>query len=250
MAKTKSGTKLQLGIQLYSVREDLKKDFAGTIREVAKIGFDGVEFFGQFGGLEPAAVRALLDGLKLKCLTNYTSTAQAADPASDAYRYAAVLGQRFLTSGDADKVNEQAWPGVVALVPKAAQTAKAKGLTYLYHNHHQEFAPVGGKPAFDPLLAMPELHFEFDTAWLAKGGVDPVAFLRRFAGRIPLLHVKDITKDWQLTEIGRGSLDFAAIVQAARASGVQWLVYEQDVSQIGSLQSAKDSFAALKKLIG
>ena len=93
-----------------------------------------------------------------------------------------------------------------------------------------------------------KFRFSFGP-WNIHEGADPAAYLRRCAGRLPLLHVKDITADNQLTEIGRGALDFPAVVQAAREAGTQWLVYEQDISQIGPLQSAKDSFAALKALI-
>jgi len=243
---------MKIGIQLYSVREELKKDFKGTLKALAKMGFHGVELAFFYGGMAPEELKKILDETGLQCIGIYENIANIANPESDAYKYASALKAPSFTTGMTDKVNEKDWPGAIEALVSAAKNAKSKNIGVVYHNHNQEFTKLNGHYALDVLFEKTSsdlIKAELDTAWIVKGGEDPVSYIRKYKGRQPKLHVKDITEDGTVTEIGNGSLNFKEIIEAAKDSGVEWLVYEQDSSSIGAMKSAEISIKALQKLL-
>jgi sugar phosphate isomerase/epimerase len=241
---------MKIGIQLYSVKNELQKDFKGTLSALASIGFQGVEFAWNYGGMEPEELKSFLDEIGLECVGVYSPVKEILEAESNAYKYAEGLGASFFTTGITDKVNKDEWPGAIDEVKNAARLSASKGISFLYHNHWQEFEKIDGKYGLDILMEEcdPEtVNAEFDTAWIKKGGDDPATYIKKYSGRMPCLHVKDIDSENDVIEIGNGTLDFVSIVKTAKECGVKWLIYELDKSSIGELESAKISFNRIKE---
>lgn len=238
-----------LGIQLYSVRDPLQADFRGTLEALSAMGFHGVEFASYDGGMEPGALAALLKDLRLGVCGNYVGFSQLADPGDPVYSYARALGCGYLTSGFSPEDLRGDFDGCVALAQKACTVAGRMGVTVCYHAHAYEFETVNGERFLDRLLAgVPVLAFEPDTAWIHRGGEDVIGYMQRYATRIPLIHVKDIKANGDFTELGSGIIDLAAVAAFAREHRIQWLIYEQDTSELTPLESARISLERLRQL--
>ncbi|MHC4714884.1 MAG: sugar phosphate isomerase/epimerase family protein [Planctomycetota bacterium] len=240
---------IPLGIQLFTVREQLTEDFRGTLSVLAGMGYRGVELGGNFGDMSPDELAGFLQSLGLTTCGLHSSVEALQDPGSAPYEYAAALGSKHVTTGLLSEV-ERDWAAAIENVARAAKVAAEKGFTFTYHNHAQEMATVDGGVAIDVLAARTDpdtVQFELDTYWVKKGGYDPVAYIRKYAGRLPQLHLKDMDpSDGSFTELGEGLMDLAAIFAAARDAGVQWMIYEQDRWKRPALESCRMSIENLK----
>jgi sugar phosphate isomerase/epimerase len=145
--------------------------------------------------------------------------------------------------------------GMRALAPRfneMGRRCRERGLNFGYHNHAFEFAESDGHYLLDILLDETDPAFvalELDTYWAAFAGVDPVAYLQQHAGRVPLVHLKDMTPERTFTQVGEGTLDIQGIIQAAQQGGTQWFVVENDAPTIPSLESARRSYENLRSLL-
>ncbi len=244
---------MKLGIQLYSVREPLEKDFEGTLDALKAMGFEGVEFAWNYGKLEPAPLAAFLKKKGLLCCGLHTSLKDLQDGASLSYQYAKAIGTPCITTSCCAKDELDNWDQTIAGLAKAGLVAAQKGLRFTYHNHAQEFQTlIEGQSLLDRLYARTDaatVKAELDTAWIFVGGSDPAAYIRRHAGRVPQVHMKDYSATKKtLIEIGQGDLKFADILAAAREAKAEWAIYELDASTLGdSLVSARQSIQQLKK---
>ena len=241
--------KLPVGIQLYSVRDACKSDFKGTVRELAKMGFKGVEFAWQWGDMAPDGVAAFLKECNMRVCGFHGGIPEILDASSVAYALSKVTGNRYLTTSMAGRV-EKDWDAAIQDCVKAGKAAKAQGMQFTYHNHAQEFATINGVYALDQLYRSTkadEVYAELDTHWIKRGGADPVAYIRQYKGRVPQVHLKDISAANDHTELGTGVLDLKAIAAVAVEVGAEWLIYEQDISKIGPMESARVSMENLKK---
>ena len=242
-----------IGIQLYTVREALTEDFQGTLKALAEMGYDGVEFAWNYGEMAPDALAAFLDEIGLKCCGLHAPTEAVTDSESEHYAYAAALKSPCVTTSMAGKVAE-AWNEAISIAAEAGEVAASKGFTFTYHNHAQEFEKKNGDYALDLLYAQTDpakVRCELDTYWIQAGNEDPVAYIRNYADRLPQLHVKDMDgEDGSWTEVGYGILDMPAIFAAAIEAGVQWVIYEQDVCKRPALESARMSIETIRKYVG
>jgi len=241
---------LPLGIQLYTVRNELKEDFEGTLEKIAEMGFQAAEFGSDFGGMNPEEVATFVRGLGLETCGIHGGVFQLQDPSDPVYEYAEALGSDFVTTGLLREVHND-WPAAMKNVRAAAEVAHEKGFTFTYHNHAEELDTVDGRVALDALFETsdPErVHFELDTYWISKGGYDPVDYIRRFAGRVPQVHLKDMDAETgTFTEVGEGIMDLHAIHEAAVQAGVRWMIYEQDRWERPPLESCRISIQNLRK---
>jgi len=242
-----------IALQLYTVRSELEKDFDDTLRQVAEIGYTGVEFAG-FANLTTGKVWRLLQEYNLKVAGAHfpldklesnleTVVEQSLEICCD---YLIVPGLPEERRRDRKK-----WREVANSLNEIAQDIQDYGLKLCYHNHAFELDKVGNETGFDILFeaADPDLvGAELDTYWIKFGGGDPAEYIRRMAGRCPLIHLKDMAGDDKKsqTEIGSGILDFDAVFQAAEEGGVQWYIVEQDTCARPPLESARLSFDNLK----
>jgi sugar phosphate isomerase/epimerase len=241
-----------VGIQLYTVREDSQKDFAGTLKALADMGYDGVEFAWNYGGMSPLELADFLQDVGLRACGLHAPKDQVAVGDSEAYAYARGVGCPYISTSLLNDVATD-WPAAIALVQEAGRVAAQHGMQFSYHNHAQEFETIDGQYALDMLYAQTDpaqVMAELDTHWIAKGGEDPAAYVRKYAGRVPQLHLKDIGPNGKFVEIGEGVLDLEGVLAAAREAGSKWIIYEQDRCDRPPLESARISITNLRKVLG
>lgn len=237
-------------IQLYSVRNELKADFAGTLAALRRIGFSGVELAFYYGDLEPTVLAETMRATGLRVWGIYERVENLMVPESACYAYAAAVGCRYLTCGLSLESLEKDLAGALRQIRAAVATAAGHGCQVCYHAHAHEFKKVGGVSYLERILSeCPGVLYEADTAWIHAGGEEVGAHLRQHAALIPLLHIKDLTAAGKITEVGSGVVDIAGALRAARASSeLRMFSYEQDSSEIGSLRSAEVSLDYLRAL--
>jgi sugar phosphate isomerase/epimerase len=241
-AKSKNG----VGLQLYSLRDQLPKDVKGVIANVAKAGYSEVETFGYsaqggFWGLSAKEFSALLkaNGLKTPSghygmdeffgsgkMDNFNSYIDAALATGQTYIVVPSLNHDFIkTAADfksiADKLN------------KAAEVCKKHGLKLGYHNHNFEWKEVEGTTFYDTILDQTDpalVSMEMDLYWVVRAGHDPLAIFEKHPGRFAMVHIKDMDKNNNElnTEIGSGSINFASILSKAKLAGIQHYIVEQE----------------------
>ena len=242
---------MKIGIQLYNFREQLAKDFTGTLRRVAELGADGVEFY-SYGGVAPAELAELLKELKLQCAGTMFGTKELLDPNDIAWEYAKALSSPAVTISDMRDFAKE-WEIVRDNCRAIGRNAAAKGLLFSYHNHWAEFAKVQGTTAMELILAgcdEKEVLMESDICWLTRGGENPAEFIRRHGNRIKQVHCKDIKQpDVPQTTcpLGEGVVDVVGALKAAREIGAEWAIYEQDFTD-DPFECARKSLAYLRTI--
>lgn len=248
------------GLQLYTVRTLLERDFEGTIRQLAEIGYKELEFAGYYNR-QPAAVRALLDSLGLR--------APSAHVPLDAFRTAlpatldaaAALGHQFVVCPfllPPDRT-EATYQRLGDEFTRFGRAARERGMQFAYHNHDFEFADLGGgRTGFEILAAGSDrdlVKFELDLYWATFAGRDPVALFAAHPGRFPLCHVKDMREPQgakAMAPVGEGGIDFARIFAAAPQAGLRHYFVEHDNAAEypgGPLASVRTSYGALRRLL-
>jgi len=241
-------SKMSVGIQMYTVRDVCEKDFIKALRQVAEIGYAGIELVGAYG-LSAAELKDVLDDLGLKCAGNHTGERDI----NKLVEFNKTIGCTYvggpaLPEGEFPN-DEESVKVATAHMNKVGAEYKKHGLHLYYHNHAHEFQKVGGKYILDLFYENtdPELVFaEIDVYWVQYVGVDPASYIRKYPGRCPLVHIKDMDKDRSFAEVGEGILDWDDIFAACEGVGVQWYLVEQDVCKRPSMESARVSFENLK----
>lgn len=248
--------RLPVALQLYSVRDQLKDDFRGVVHAVAAMGYDGVQFAG-YGGLEATAMRRLLEETGLQPAGTHTGLDTLEHALDEEMEYNLAIGNRWVICPaipEARRRNLAGWRDVAAALNRVGERCSARGLRLGYHNHAFEFPPLPdgtGQRGLDVILGEtdPQLVFwEPDVYWVKKGGADPVAMIREYAGRVPITHLKDMTGDARETfaEVGEGTLDWPAILEASESAGVEWHCVEQDRCDRPPLESVRLSVEHLR----
>jgi sugar phosphate isomerase/epimerase len=244
-----------IALQLYTIRDATVRDFPGMVREVAKIGYNGVEFAG-YGGLAEKELAALLASTNLRAAGTHVKWDTLEDDPTHEIHYCVQIGCRNITIPFLGKewFAADRLPALALRLNAIGRVAQEQGLTLSYHNHSHEFAKGDdGRYLLDALLDSTDpvlVKLELDTYWASFAGVDPIAYLHKRAGRVPLIHVKDMTPERTFTEVGAGTLDIRGICRAAAESGTEWYVVENDAPTIPSLESARRSFDNLSKILG
>lgn len=241
-----------MGIQLWTVNAEMKADPKGTLKALKRLGFETVETAGLYG-MSAAGLRRHIEGAGLACKSYHAGMADLMAAPDAHIANARALGATWLvcaspkTPGALDTskpwleaiynaMTLDAWKDDAAWLAEMAIKAKQAGLVMTYHNHPMEFRDLGGGVTGFSILAKGSdlLRFELDVGWVVAGGHDPLAIMKTYAGRIDLLHVKDMAKDgaaplgWRSVEVGRGVIDWDPILAAARATGVRGYFIEQE----------------------
>ena len=268
--------KFPIAIQLYSVRDDMAADFEGTLKKVKALGYDAVEFAGLYGK-SAAEVKKLCEEIGLVPLSAHVPFIDMMNDLSllDVY---AEIGCKFIVI---PYLTEEYRPGnekfadVIEGAKVLGKKANELGMKLCYHNHDFEFVKVDGEYALDILykeVSADLLQTELDTCWVNVGGENPADYLRKYAGRAELLHLKDfvgcksenmyaligIDEDekketggkFEFRPVGSGVQNFPAILAAAEESGVEWVVVEQDMPSMDKtpMECAEMSINYLKSL--
>ncbi len=227
----------RIGLQLYTVRSLMAEDVAATLDAVAAIGYQEVEFAGYFGHA-PAQVRALLDAAGLTAPAAHMDliALQGADLAAS-IEAALVVGHRWLVvPWIAEELRTaDGYREVAAILNEAGAAAQSAGLRVAYHNHAFEFETVVNDPpgttgyavlaeALDPSL----VDLEIDLHWSAVAGVDALALFAEYPGRFTLCHLKDLTSDGRMADVGAGQIDWDALLARSEQAGLQHYFVEHD----------------------
>ncbi|SRR6266567_9356084 len=241
-----------IALQLYTVRDETARDFRATVREVARIGYAGVEFAG-YGGLTATETVSLLNETGLKAAGSHVSLSTLENQLADEINYCRAIGCSYLVvpSFPSEWYNAQQFHALAPSLNEIGRRCHEQGITFAFHNHYNEFLPAEGHYLLDILLTETDPAFvqlELDTYWAAYAGVDPIAYLKQYTGRIPLIHLKDMTPERTFTEVGDGQLDIKGFRQAAQEVGTQWYIVENDAPVLPSLESARRSFENLQRL--
>jgi len=262
-----------IGVQLYTIKEAMQEDAAGTLDKLAKIGFREVETAG-FGKLSAKQFRRLLDAAGLACPSAHLSFDLGNLDA--AFDDAHALGAKYAASGSLDalvmpgrpwsatrKMGLDEGKRTAEIANRIGAAAKRAGLQYVYHNHAYEFSDAGdGTVGYDVLLRETDpdvVQFEIDCGWMVFAGRNPVDYFARHAQRFPLIHVKDFLapadtgsarNEMRGAELGHGSVDYKPIFAAAGKAGLQHYFVEQEgpFARMSPLQAVQVGYDYLHAL--
>lgn len=240
---------LPIGLQLYSVRDQLAQDFENTLTAVAKMGYVGVEMAGLHGKT-PAEVARILANLNLQVAAMHTDVLTP-DGLARSLDEAAALGTKKMVCAWRPPEIFTSLETIKALADElnaANATLQTSGYTLLYHNHDFEFSALDSRPALYAFVELldPTIQLELDLYWVTVAGYDAVAVMGELGSRIGLVHVKDghISPSNPMTALGDGKLDYAPIVAALPAS-VPWLLFEMDQCATDVMEAVGKSAAYL-----
>jgi sugar phosphate isomerase/epimerase len=245
-----------LGLQLYTVRDELQRDLPGTIARVAEIGYRELEFAGYFGR-SPAEIRELLERHRLRAPSTHIGYGELNTGWAAVLRSAREIGHDFVTIPSlpgAERASVAALRRVAAAFNRGAAEAKTAGLRFAFHNHDIEFVPVEGVVPFSVLLEEtdPELvTFELDVYWAFRAGRDPIALLTAHPGRFTMLHLKDSAgpPEHRMVDVGAGVIDFRTLLTTSTAQGLRHFFVEHDRPE-DAIASIRSSYAYLSSLPG
>jgi sugar phosphate isomerase/epimerase len=245
----------RIGMQLYMVRRELEKDFEGTLKRVASLGYGEVEFAGYFNH-PPKEVRAVLDRYRLSSPAGHVPLDALGGSLDGMIEAAHVIGHKYVLVAwlpPEERKSLDNYKRLADLFNRAGERFKRAGVQFAYHNHDFEFTPLEGRLPYDLLLERmdPDLvKLELDLYWIVKGGADPLKYFAKQPGRFHLLHVKDMdaTPQRYFTEVGRGVIDFKTIFAHAWQAGVRHYFVEQDETPGSPFDSLKISMDYLKRL--
>ncbi|MTH14032.1 sugar phosphate isomerase/epimerase [Flavobacterium sp. LC2016-01] len=252
--------KKEIGLQLYTLRDELPKDVKSTLEKVAKAGYTTVETYGfsikdQFWGLSPKELKKILDDNDLKAVSGHYNLGSYLYDGNTAELIAAieaakVLKNEFLTVPWVDEHFRKSidnYKTIALRLNEAAKMCKKAGLKLAYHNHDFEFQKHDGVTGYEILLKETDkdlVYFELDLYWVARSGNDSLKLFNENPGRFKMWHIKDMDKANQAlnTEIGSGLIDFKPLFAAAKQSGMIHFFVEQENNYVpNAFESIKTS---------
>lgn len=249
-------SQLAIGLQLYTLRDVTNEDFEGTLRQVAAMGYQGVEFAG-YGGIEAEKMRDLLQELGLTAIGSHIGLQILDEQIEEEIAYLQTIGAKYAICPwlPSDQRDAEAWQGHFVKLAQFGKRFREAGISFCYHNHEFEFeVEIDGEPVFDVLyerIGAELLKVEMDIGWVQYAGKDPLAYISKYEGRLPLLHLKDYRESTEegidTVELGRGELALLPIIQRAEQSGVEWIIVEQDTCANPPLESVAESMQWLKQ---
>lgn len=251
--------KKEIGLQLYTLREELPKDIKGTLEKVYSAGFTTVETYGfsikdQFWGISPTDFKAILDANDLKAVSGHYGIGSFLDDGDTTELIAAIAAAKtlksdYLTIPWVDppfRKNSDDYKKIAGRLNEAGKICREAGLKLAYHNHDFEFENHNGITGYEILLKETDkelVYFEMDLYWVVRAKKDPLQLFRENPGRFTMWHVKDMDKlnPALNTEVGSGSIDFKPIFKEAKRAGMKYFFVEQENNFAGN------SFDSIKK---
>lgn len=252
---------MKIGLQVYSICDDAEKDFVAAMKKVKEMGYDGVELIAEKYGYTAEEMKKILDDVGLIAFSAHVPLGNMAEDPDATMKFYKTLGCKYvavpwlaeLTPGT------EGFEKTVSDMRLVGKKAREYGMQLLYHNHDFEFVKYDGEYVLDMLyrlLTPEELQTELDTCWVNVGGENPAAYLLKYAGRAPVVHLKDFYKEdgaskddmyeligvekkanqtaaFEFRPVGHGMQKFVPIVAAAEKAGADWVVVEQDRPSLG-----------------
>jgi sugar phosphate isomerase/epimerase len=255
-----AAARIQLAVQLYSVRDDCKANFDAALDQVAAMGFEGVEFAGYYGYTANAAgLAAKLKALKLKAAgTHVRMDLLRGDALKSTIDFHQAIGCRFLVvPGDPAFTDPEQSKALADEFNALAATLKPLGMACGYHNHVDEFKKDGDKTFWDLFAerTTKDVILQQDCGWTMAAGFDPAAYVRKYPGRTKTAHFKPTVRRGDTGKkaiLGQDSVDWKAVYEACvTAGGTEWVVLEQEEYPDGKspMDCTKESFAGLQALL-
>lgn len=241
--------KIPVALQLYSVRDVIADDVGGTLKAVAEMGYEGVEFAGYYG-LKPVELRAMLDDCGLVCAGSHTGLYMLTDDTFDeTVEMNKALGtDRMIIPAGLPTSNMKA---AIEMAMAIYERCRAAGMRTGFHNHTGEFKVVDGVTKLDHLFANTPDDFlvQCDIGWATAAGADVPALLRKYANRLETVHVKEHSENDPTATVGEGVVDWPTIFDILeKETAVQWYIVEQEQFAVNSLASARDCIDSIRKM--
>ncbi|MGX1263143.1 sugar phosphate isomerase/epimerase [Rossellomorea marisflavi] len=240
--------KIPVALQLYTLRDEVEKDFKGTLRKVADMGFDGVELAGH-GGLGIKEVRDALQSCGLQAISSHVPLSHLRNDLEKILEEQLELGVKFIVCPYLTE-EERDYALLITDLNAIGKRCDEAGLTLCYHHHDFEvLAEYNGRPALASILEETSVKPEFDLYWLTYAGESPTKWIERY--NPPLVHLKDMTTDEErfFAELGTGGVDLDPVFASGESADIQWWIVEQDASKTSPIESVRKSMDYLK-LIG
>ncbi len=243
---------IPIAVQLYTLRQETEKDFIGTLKKVADLGYKGVEFAG-FGGYSALELKSYLDAFGLKTAGAHIGLEDLKNNVEQIIEYNMQLGNKYIVCPWASYEGKEDYIRMAELLEEICRKLKASGLQLCYHNHAHEFESFDGAYGLDIIYSKVDrelLSAEIDTYWVTYAGLNPVQYVAKYSGRAPLIHIKDMenSEKREFAEIGTGTINIRAIAEQAEKSGTEWLIVEQDVCKREPIESVSISIENLRKM--
>lgn len=248
-----------VGLQLYTVRDLMKEDPLKTIRDIAAIGYDEVEFAG-YHGVEPSRIKEVLEEVGLRSPATHwmpstlmSGLAPIASELDEALEAAGEIGHSFLVlpwiQGN-DSLTLDDYRQIADTANQIGQECQKAGVQLAYHNHDFEFRGIDGVLPMDLLLSETDpslVQWEMDFFWVVKGGQRPLDYIDRYPGRISLCHVKDMSHEGEMVDVGSGTIDFASIFAASETAGLRhyFVEHDQPVDPMATVTASFDHLTTL-----
>jgi sugar phosphate isomerase/epimerase len=252
--------KIPVGLELYSVRDELKQDLNGTVRAVAKMGYEVVEFFSPYYAWtadQTKEMRKLLDDLGIKCLSTHNDAKNfSVENLSKTADMNKILGAKYVVMASAGRPEgADGWATVAEALNLAADRWKSAGLRPGYHNHQTEFTPLKDKQRPIDIIAKKthkDVMLQFDVGTCVEAGSDPVAWINANPGRIRSMHCKDCApapdKGYKVL-FGEGAVPWKKVFEAAeKTGGIAYYLIEQEGSAFPPMETAEKCLANFKRL--
>ena len=272
--------KFPIAFQLYTVRDDMEKDFEGVLKKVKGLGYDGVEFAGLYDK-DPQYIKGLLKENGLEAVSAHVPYEHLMADTDGTLKAYADVGCKYVAIPylqEDDRPGGAKFDETIANLKMIGLKAKDLGMTLLYHNHDFEFEKIGDEYGLDVLykeVPADILEVEPDTCWIKIAGEDPPSYIRKYKGRVPVVHLKDYhlpgdkplklydlmgmmmdetmddSEKFDFRAVGYGMQDFPPILEAAADVGAKWVVVEQDMPSRGStaFECAEKSINYLKSIM-
>jgi sugar phosphate isomerase/epimerase len=263
-----ASNKKAIGLQLYTLRDELPKDVKGTLEKVALAGYTEVELYGfsikdQFWGLSPQELKKILGTNGLKAVSGHYGLGTYLSDGNTTELEAAIKAAKVLKSeyiavpwlDESLRKNANDYRKIASLLNKAGKICKAAGLKLAYHNHDFEFKKLGDITGYEILLEETDrnlVFFEMDLYWIAYSKINPVELFKQNTGRFAMWHVKDMDKNTETlnAEIGSGVIDFKSIFAEAKLSGMKHFFVEQETNyKPNAIESIKTSCEFVAKTL-
>jgi sugar phosphate isomerase/epimerase len=259
---------LPIGLQLYTVRDILPKDYEGTLRQLSAMGYREVEAAGFFGR-SSSEVKQAMDHAGLNCVSAHYSLKDLLPKVDEVIQFGKDLGLKYIVCAapwmkDPSRVKDPGsraagnamtlddWRWNAEQFNRIGERVNAAGIRFAYHNHTGEFRAEKGVVFYDELLRMTDpakVTMEMDCGWVVVGGKNPADYLTRYPTRFSMLHVKDFkmkisgmtagSEPPPSTELGRGSIDYRPIFEAAKKTAIKHAFVEQEEFDMPAMEALK-----------
>jgi sugar phosphate isomerase/epimerase len=242
---------IPLAIQLYSLREETEKDFTGTLKKVAELGYEGVEFAG-YGGLTASELKKVMKDFGLKAAGTHVQLTDLEQDLDNIIAYQKEIGNEHIICPflpEELREDKASYEDTAKRLNRIGKACAEQGMTFSYHNHDFELEKKEGEVPLHLLMKEEYVNAELDIYWLQKAGEDPIYWMKQYQEKTRLLHLKDMSTDGrqEFAELGTGGIDLEAVMKQGEKGNLDWFIVEQDVSHIGALKSAEVSINYLKE---